>query len=344
MSDIEFIQLGNEILNQMQYVTILSKEYKTLCEKMKKLKIHIYDYPDNNFVKDFITELMRRYIALFFNQELIDAFLIKEPFYRQIQICKNLPFNKHRDYCQFLFNLLELESYPNFYLGFKEALNHYRPELLEHPHIKQVYEFIEQNPILEKGSADKYRSLEEEQNLYWKAARGDYFEELQDFSDQKQVMGQDKVRQHFMHKRIGNIGELHIFHLINGRFQTILVARDEKNGFGYDIYYRDDNNCENLVEVKTTTKINNEEDSFEMSENEYGIMKQCVDNPQANYIVCRVKLDNKLNPISFTLLIMIDNTTMIDIANRTTQYKLYPFIGRTIQFKKYTPKVKIFTN
>ncbi len=340
MNDVEFVQLGKEVLKEMQYIDAWSEEATNLRNKMKKLKIHILNNPDNKFVQDFIEELINRYITLFFNQDLIDSLCIPQPFYRQIQVYRNLPSTTHQSYGVYLFDLLELSDFPDFYLGFLDALKKYRKEMSNHPHIQNILGFVDQNQSIIKGFKDDYYPLEEEKRLYQCARTGYNFKELEDFASLNQIMGQDAARNAFMNKRIGNIGELYVYELIKNKKRSCFVSKDIRNGFGYDLYFEEDDSKELLTEVKTTTR-DIEDDSFDMSENEYKVMKQCFGNPNANYVVCRVKLNSTLTPTSYTLLVMIDNTTLMDIASGNVQYKLYPYIGRTIHFQKYTPKTKI---
>ncbi len=340
MSDIEFIQLGRDVLREMQYINVNSKGFRNLCDKMKKIKLHIMQNPDNKFVNDFIEELINHYAQLFFNKELMEAFYIKEPFYRQIQIYKNLPSTIQPAYGAYLFNLLELSSFPHFYPGFLEALEKYKPEWAKHPHLQQLLGFVEQNQNIMRGSSDEYGSIEEEKALYRRAYKGEYFKELETFAFLNNIMGQNEARSSFMNKRIGNIGELYTYEFIKDKNRNCLVAREAKNGFGYDLYYLDERLGETLIEVKTTLR-DTEEDSFSLSENEYRVMQQCENNPLANYIVCRIKLDNSFNLISYTFLIMVDSTTFID-ATSGIQYRRDPNDKR-ITFKKCTPKVKMMT-
>lgn len=341
MSDIEFIQLGKEVLNEMAYIDVSSKDYNNLCDKMKKLKLHMLNNPDNKFVKDFIEELMNRYIALFFNKELMDAFRIPQPFYRQIQVYRNLPSTIQSAYSSYLFNLLELSSFPHFYPGFLEALQKYKPEVAAHPHMQELLAFVEENQSIINGSIDEYGSLEEEKRLYQKAYKGEYFEELRMFAFLNYIMGQDEARSSFMNKRIGNVGELYAYELIKGKNRSYFASKEGKNGFGYDMYFWDENSVETLIEVKTTTQ-DTEEDTFKLSENEFRVMQLCENNPLANYIVCRVRLDSALNPVSYTLLVMIDSTTFVDAGNNGIQYKQC-LINGDIYFKKCPPKVKTIT-
>lgn len=341
MTNITFIQLGNEVLREIQMTNIHSPNYKDLRNKMKNLKFHILQHPNDKFVNDFIEVFLNLYLSLFFNEELVKAFSIQEPFYRQIQIYKNLPSTTHSDYPTFLFEILELPSFPHFYPGFQEALEKHRPELAAHPHIQQVVEFAQQNGNIIHGSIDEYKSLEEEINLYRKAYNRDYFKELQEFAWDNRFMSQDDARESFMHKKEGNIGELYAFNLINSQYYKMLVAKEAKNGFGYDIYFYDNHHVENLVEVKTTLRDIEAEDSFDLSENEYRVMQQCENNPLATYIVCRVKLDSSLNLVSIAFLTMVDSTTFVDFTSGT-QYKKEEKDG-PISFKKSTTKLKIYT-
>ncbi len=336
MSDIEFIQLGREVLNEMPYVNMYSEEFRKFDDKMKKVKIHILDNPNNKFVKDFIDELLNRFLALFFDKELMESFYIQHPFYRQIQVCKNLPYNENSTYLSFLFYLLELSSFPRFYPGFLEALTKYKPEIVNHPHLQALFAFIEQNENIIYASKDNYRSLVEEKELCQKAYRGEYFKEIDDLIKSEQPKDPYTT---FTNKRVGNIGELYTYELLRNERNCCFVARDVKNGFGYDIYFLDRNGIETLVEVKTTANNRNE---FEVSENEYRIMKQCIGNPLVNYIICRVNLDSSLTPISYTFLTMADDTTLIDISTGEVQYKGRP-TNNSITFEKCTPKVKVIT-
>lgn len=341
MSDIEFIQLGREVLKEMKYIDAWAKEATNLRDKMRKLKIHMLDKPNNKFVQDFIEELINHYIPLFFNKNLMDALCIPQPFYRQIQVYRNLPSTTHQSYGVYLFDLLSLSNFPHFYPGFLDALQKYRPELATHPHIQNLLAFISQNQSIIGGSKDDYGTLEEEKLLYQKAYRGEYFDELDAFTSINKIMSQDEARYPFMHKREGNIGELYAFDLISNQYYKILVAKEAKNGFGYDIYFYDNHHVENLVEVKSTLRDIEIEDSFNLSENEYRVMQQCENNPLATYIVYRIKLDSSLNLVSITFLTMVDSTTFVDFTNGT-QYKKEVKDG-TISFKKSTTKVKMFT-
>ncbi len=72
--------------------------------------------------------------------------------------------------------------------------------------------------------------------------------------------------------------------------------------------------------MKTTTS-DKEDDKFYMSDNEYKVMMECASNPRARYWICRVKLDNALNP-TFSFLIMKDEQTLVDVNNTQIEYKL----------------------
>lgn len=336
MSDIEFIQLGKKVLNEMPSINMYSKAFHEFANKMRKVKIYIMNNPNNPYVKDFINELLNQYLLLFSNADLINALCIPQPFYRQIQVCKNLPFNANAPYGSYLFSLLELSSFPYFYPGFLEALQKYKPEELTKPHLQALFAFIEQNQNIVYALKDDYYSLDKEKELCQKAYRRESFKEIQELINREQPRDPYSM---FINKRVGNIGEIYTYELFKNERNCCFVARDVKNGFGYDIYFLDRNGIETLIEVKTTA---NNSDNFDISENEYKIMQQCMHNPLVNYLICRVNLDSSLTPTSYTFLAMVDDTTLVDITNSEVQYKRCE-TSNSITFQQYTPKVKVIT-
>lgn len=91
----------------------------------------------------------------------------------------------------------------------------------------------------------------------------------------------------YTNKKIGNIGELYWFNYLKQiDSSTTFVSRDFGDGFGYDIYaHQNDHGVkkELLIEVKSTTNSN--KDKFQLSNNEYAVMKDVLSNPNANYLV-----------------------------------------------------------
>jgi len=342
MSDVEFVKLGQEMLYQIQKVSNIQKTCN-LFPQLEKLKLYIYNNPDNQYVKQFIEVFIELYAEAFFNKDLIDSFAIPEQYhyYKQIRIYMNLPYTLHPFYAQILPKTLVVPSevYGDFYRTFLWVLQKYRPHLTNNPHLNSILNFVDSNKNIMRGSKDDYDSLVKEVHLYHQATSGYHLKELDDFAFMEQCMDIEKVRRKFINKKIGNIGELYVYKLIKDQYFHYFVSRDIKNGFGYDIYYFDGDSVENLVEVKTTMN-HGQDDCFKMSENEYNVMIQCFNNPCARYYICRVELDSSLNP-SYTLLSMKDEETL---ANAETEYKLFQSLNGERYFRKQDQKKKIIIN
>lgn len=335
MSETEFIELGRRILSAID----TGKAASTFNEKeLRVIQAFIINNPNNKYVQDFISVFVGRYINLFFTPTLVEAFNMDESihYYKELQIAKNLPYTAFPWYSDYLHKVLNIPSdvYGKLYRILAYVIKTYAPNIAKDPHIQSVLDFIEQNPKIIRGGQDIYYSLEREKELYELSLRGIRTKELEDFENMEQLMdGLDA----FINKRKGNIGELYAFGLINAF--KILVAKDVKNGFGYDIYYYDAiNHIENLVEVKTST-MSGDDDYFSMSENEYRIMLECANNPRANYVIYRVRLDSTLTP-SCTTLAMKDSSTLIDPINPEIQYILSSQTIDSLSFKRLNPNRK----
>ncbi len=339
MTEAQFIQLGQEVLYKMQHISSIEAACD-LFPQLEKIKLYIYNNPDNQYVKQFIEVFIELYVEAFFNKDLINSFAIPEQYhyYKQIRIYMNLPYTLHPFYAQVLPKTLVVPSevYGDFYQTFLWVLQKYRPWLADHPNLQSILNFVGENKNIIRGSKDDFNHLSVEINSYHQAINGQRLKELEDFAFMEQCMDIEEVRRKFINKKIGNIGELYVYKLIKDQYFHYFVSRDIKNGFGYDIYYFDSkSSIENLVEVKTTMN-NSEDDYFKMSENEYDVMKKCFHNPFAQYYICRVHLDKHLNP-TYTLLSMQDDDTL---SNAETEYKLYQSLNGERYFRKQEQKRK----
>lgn len=340
MNDTQFRQLGQQMLYQIQKVSNIS-ETCDLFPQLEKLKLYIYKNPNNPYVKQFIEVFLELYTDLFFQKDLIEAFSISERFhyFKQIRIYNNLPYTVNPFYANILPKTIctPSEIYGDFYQTFLWTLEQYRPNLANSPDLKSILNFVAENQSIIHGSKDNYKNMANEINLYRQAIHGQELAELKDFAFMQSCMDLEEARRKFISKKIGNIGEICVFQLIEKQYFNYFVSRDIKNGFGYDIYYYDAYNAiENLIEVKTTTS-NGEDDYFKMSENEYKVMKQCFNNPYARYYICRVHLDSALHP-SYTLLSMQDDETL---SNAEAEYKLCQFQNGERIFRKQDQKRKL---
>lgn len=337
MTEKEFIQIGKQILDKMSN-NFDNNTYKNISSKFDSIYLYIKQNPNNIYVNYFISELIDIYINLFLNKNLINALSLpdREYFYKQIQIYINLPYTLHIEYAWSLPYILDIPStvFGDYYETFSYVLQKYRPNVLIDSRLQAIFTFTNQNKKIMNGFKDTYYSLEKEIELYNKPEMS---KEYEDFLMSEQLMNSYSSIQKFMNKRIGNIGESYVYNSIKNALHKCFVARDIKNGFGYDIYFMDKNSTENLIEVKSTTKCS-EDDYFSLSENEYKVMKECLERENANYYLCRVKLD-KLCNFAFSILYMKDNITFIDTQNQTLQYKLHPSTNKNAYFMKYNPKI-----
>lgn len=315
MDDAKFIELGNYLFKSIRQ----GKTIIDLANLIKELRLYINSNPNSIVVRFFIETLLRINLSLFKDAYLLKAFEIPDCFayFRQAKIYENLPYTKHPYYAQFLPELLEIPSqiYGNNYATFMYLLKKYLPKEAEDSSIKSIYDFIDNNGILLHSSKDEYCDIKKEMELYTRVQYGQTPSELKDFAFYMQAMDPDSVRLPFMNKRIGNIGESYTFDLISEAYNGLFVSRDLGNGFGYDLYYVDEDNIETLVEVKTTTSFS-EDDNFALSENEYQTMVNTLENPNARYVVTRVILDRTLTKPSFIVLNAEDKNTLMDKDNK----------------------------
>lgn len=322
MTDAEFLQLEKEMLTELQQMkeVRIDNDFYT---KLSSLRFHIVRNPQNQYVQDFITNLINIHLKHLITQDLINALNIHDYFYygKQYSIYKSLQHYYMRPFVHYLPNILEIPSdiYWNPFKTLFYVLQQYAPNLKNDPNLQAIEDFVNNNPNILFGSKDDYYDLEKEKELYNLARQGRDLDELKEYTRNHQQYPED-ARRSFINKRIGNIGEIYVYNNISKNYWHYFVAKDIKNGFGYDIYYLDNNNIENLIEVKTTT-LDKEDDTFYMSENEYNVMKKCTTSNYANYWICRVKLDKELKP-TYSFLIMRDEQTLIDVNNTQIEYKL----------------------
>lgn len=345
MTTNEFISLGNQILKEMHpvYTSENAKDFNQICKKIRLVHDYMYSHPTDINVKHFIHEIINRYKEIFFKKDLIDSFNLPDEYYyhKQIQIIKNLPTTTHPLYQDYLVKIfcMPSEYLSSFYEAFKYILEKYSPVDAVNIHFQQLLTYVKNNKNILKGFRSEYRSLEEEKQDYLGARNNFYYKRWEDYSVLYQTNNIDTIRYNYMDKRKGNIGELYAFHKIMELYYVYFVSRDIKDGLGYDIYYYRDG-TENLVEVKTTTN-SGEKDYFSLTENEYRVMKESLQRSNVIYTVCRITLDNELNP-TYTILHLKDSSTLIS-NDGNIEYKMCPTIGTSVTFMKTTQKVKVLT-
>lgn len=336
MNDNEFLNLAKEVLvdiaNDGDYSKIANKIFP-------KMTLYIQNNLDKESVQWFRYNLLQMYTKAFYSQNIFDALGIDEKYeyWKKMQIYINLPYTVHPCWPFYLSDIFEFpKDLPyDHYERFRYLVkNYYLPGFADHPHMQAIIDFTKDNETTMKGFKDEYYSLEREKELYRTALLGINFKELEEFHSKVQKGSFEQVLGWFKNRRIGNIGELSIFNELSLNYSPVLVAKDIKDGFGYDIYYYDPTfQKENLVEVKTTTKPFSDEDYFYSSENELKVMRECLGKENANYIIYRVYLDSSLNA-SYCILVPVDSETFIDYNNPDVLYKIRRLENGKIIFEK----------
>lgn len=322
MTDTEFLQLEKEILTELWQMKKLRID-DDFQNKLHSLRIQITSNYQNQYVQDFITKLINIHLYHLIDQNLINSLKISDYYhhYKQFNIYKSIQQYLMQPLSYYLSDTLEVPS--DIRLDILKTLfyviQNYAPNLKKDSNIQAIEYFVNANPSIIRGSKDDYFDLEKEIELYKLAKHGFVFKELEIYAFLQQQYPED-ARRSFINKRIGNIGEIYVYEYLKEYSYTYFVSRDIKNGFGYDIYYLDANNIENLVEVKATI-LDKEDDTFYMSENEYKVMMECATNPHARYLICRVKLDNAFKP-TFSFLTVKDEQTLVDVKDNQIEYKL----------------------
>ena len=302
---------------------------------------------------------------LFENKEVTDALNSDNnyPYGKILNIYKNNPFNKYpkvNEFFQFTIYIPEgshLENNVNWFIedcGLPHSNN-----------LDLIRDFNFKNRNL--SYKEEYGTYEQEIERYNKMLNGDFNNHdfdvflnniyANEFAFSKFYTG-DNI-QDYLNKKLGNIGELYLYNTLVKEKDTVFVARDLGNGFGYDIYttaFMDGKKKELLFEVKTTTDMNN--DTFALSENEYKVLCESLNCPNTEYIVARAhfgikqdinNLHNKVinvideNNIKYNYYVAKDENTFKNL-NNDEEYKLMGKIndkdGVKIIFRKYQKTLK----
>ncbi len=188
-----------------------------------------------------------------------------------------------------------------------------------------IMNFINNNKIIMYSTKDYYgygKTINEEE--YWYNVFLDKLYKKKIVPNNNQSY-EDALKE-YENKLIGNIGEFYINNLLNNKLvnpylsNIDFVSKELGNGFGYDIYFQYINRDfikEYLIEVKTTFSKNMNNDSFNLTENEFNIMNEAM-NRDKEYRVYRVYKDN--NSYNHHKLIFDKKDSFIDIDNNDIIY------------------------
>ena len=319
------IKLLNEFPNYPQGTYDLNSE----------LKSFIYSYPDNQHVKNFIRRLATRYLKIFTNPDLINAFKLPISHFRNIKILSNLPLTVNRNYDTYLFNIFNFES-KNFYDMCKSLieLSEIQTNELEDVYkiIDRCVQFENNNEVLMKASKSEYldpkeeianiEQVKKELDDYIAGKHNPFGEIVKTYAFLIKTNDLEFAAHSYINKKIGNLGEYITFDYIKGFDNSTFVARDLKDGFGYDMYFLD-NGVETLVEVKTTSKsLEAVDEKFKLSQNEYNVMRKSLTNEATKYLVVKIELNQ-----DYTMknIVILETTDGITFNSRNVEGYCYRF-------------------
>lgn len=295
---------------EKEFEYILSNIHNDIPKNIaQRIKHYIYNNRDNEEVKIFIYKLILEYKKYFDSNEVINALNISEQFtyLKRQEISKIIPSS---NLITNLFNILEYPEYYGSLKGFFELCIYLISSIPNSEdttkRIQMLIDFTENNQCIIRGSKDEYESLENEIKYYEEALQGNFnnpnYERFKAIIKLTEMPTEENLKRRYINKKLGNIGELLTLKAIKEANLTEphLIAQELGNGYGYDIYFQTINQKEVLVEIKTTAKTNDNE-YFTLTDNEIKIFRETQNNPNAEYIICRVIYHNKEN-ISLILL------------------------------------------
>jgi len=308
---------------------------KGTYELNAEIKAYMYSNLDNPHVKSFIKRLAKRYLRLFTEEDLINAFKFPISHYRNIKIYSNLPLTINRNYDTYLFNLFNFES-KNFYDMCKslfELAGMHSEDLDDVSKIiERCIQFEEEHKEIIKASKSEYLDIEKEIinieevkkecNDLLLGKKNPFGDIVKAYAYCMQTNNEEYAAHSYINKKIGNIGEYYTFDFIKSFDNSIFVAKDLKDGFGYDMYYTD-NGLETLVEVKTTTKpLDASGEKFKLSQNEFRVMKESLSDKSVQYLVVRIELNADY---SLKQIIVLETSDGITFSSRNADGYSYRF-------------------
>lgn len=318
------------------------------------VKSYIYYNPNDNDVITIKNWITNNYQKILLDDNFINA--LSQPNdlkYRKVEeIYKYLPFfHNHTNYMPNFYKLINTppEHYgniPNFYNAIYWLSKEQNNCFIKKDQIEKINQFSSENRALfyNKNVFNIYDDFDTE-CLNYKTAFQD--NESDDFKKFKEEILSDEliygrkytgnINSDYAKKKLGVIGENYIYNILKQSNITDIrfTARDLGNGFGYDIYYNYiENNIiyENLVEVKTTSLIEN--DYFYMSEREYNIMMSTQNRLNSNYYIARVFLNNSNNLLTYNMLFF--NNNKFKSINSDLEYELEEQNNGSYYFKRIT--------
>lgn len=325
MNEIEFI-------NSLKIVcTEIYKNKTNVSSKdLKNVRLFMDKNPTNPNVILFKNRFIDLFQKQFLNPEFINALNIQdnEKYRKKQEVLKHFPLKYEEfQYRLYFYALFQINDSIDIWT---DCINFFKKEgkcNIEENIIDKFITFKNNNLIPIKSNKDNYLNYETELNLYKQLLLGITTKDFYNFKNSldakdKYSLSDYEILKKYEYKKIGNIGELYIYEKVKHMPNAIFTAKDIGNGFGFDIYYQNYNNLqiiENLVEVKTTANLNGD-DYIELSENEYNIMMNTLNDDNVNYYVCRIFIDTNKDNFEYYFL-KLDGNTLKD-ENNNIEYEM----------------------
>ena len=294
----------------------------------KNFKIYISNNPDDDKVKFFKNWFADYLMQVFMKKDFINSLSFNPNLvYGKFQeMFRTLPIHSVNDCCIQFFNLLI--DYPSQFYGtlannIKGILwfcNDEKVCSFTNEQIKIITQFIDSNKAGFKGCRYVYSSLEDEikyyndNGIFLDDSKNDFNSYIQNTSTYCGFNSGylDDMISGYKNRKLGNIGEVYFYKVIQNLLNACFTARDLGDGFGFDMYHQNVLNNylhEYLIEVKTTANLSGD-DFFMVSPNEFEKMKSCIYLPFSHYYISRIFFNSTNNTIIY-------NTLAFDESNGT---------------------------
>ena len=239
------------------------------------------------------------------------------------EMFKTFPIRSIDDSCIRFFNLL-INYYSQFYgtlvnniKGILWFLNVEGVCPFPNEQMNTITQFIDNNKAVFKGGRYAYSSLEDEIKYYndngflfagYNNDFNSYIQTVSSYCGFNSSYNNDVISS-YKNRKLGNIGEVYFYKVIQNWLNTCFTARDLGDGFGFDMYHQSVLNNylhEYLIEVKTTANLNGD-DFFMVSPNEYEKMTSCSNLPFSHYYISRIFFNSTNNTIIYNTLAFDDS-------------------------------------
>ena len=258
-----------------------------------RLKEHMENNPNDTVsiaIKTWFFNIIKRE---FLNSDLENAFNMSDnlPYYKTIEIYKNLPFIENywniKDFYYNLFINRKTKTLPkHLYITCSNICDKYFPNEIPKEVFERIQRFCNENKTI--------------------------------MANVPNITEKSKIKSN--QNEIGIIGENYIHDLYNSYGGKVLHTNN--NGFGFDLLYiNPEYTKEYLIEVKSTIRKLEKDTYFHLSDNENNVLLNSFNLPNSQYLIERVYInkDNNCTNIAFHY----DTETDSFFSDNDIRYTIY---------------------